>query len=74
MYGSGCPSFGFSASFNCRKVAVEITMRQECAGYKAMESNGHIEGAFQASAVLPGWRSDPIFIESYTDHADRFER
>lgn len=39
IYGSGCPSFGFSASFNRKKMAVEITMRQEAPAFKAMESN-----------------------------------
>ncbi|KAF8727766.1 hypothetical protein AX14_007043, partial [Amanita brunnescens Koide BX004] len=39
IYGSGCPSFGFSASFNRKKMAVEITMRQEAPAYKAMENN-----------------------------------
>lgn len=39
IYGSGCPSFGFAASFNRKKMAVEITMRQESPAYKAMENN-----------------------------------
>lgn len=39
IYGSGCPSFGFSASFNRKKMAVEITMRQEAPAFKAMEAN-----------------------------------
>ncbi len=39
IYGSGCPSFGFSASFNRKKMAVEITMRQEAPAFKAMEKN-----------------------------------
>ena len=39
IYGSGCPSFGFSASFNRKKMAVEVTMRQECPAYAAMETN-----------------------------------
>lgn len=39
IYGSGCPSFGFSASFNRKKMAVEITMRQECPAYAALEHN-----------------------------------
>ncbi|TFL06150.1 hypothetical protein BDV98DRAFT_558917 [Pterulicium gracile] len=39
IYGSGCPSFGFSASFNRKKMAVEITMKQEAPAYKAMEGN-----------------------------------
>ena len=39
IYGSGCPSFGFSASFNRKKMAVEITMRQESPAYAAMENN-----------------------------------
>lgn len=39
IYGSGCPSFGFSASFNRKKMAVEITMRQEAPAYKVMENN-----------------------------------
>jgi transcription initiation factor TFIID subunit 2 len=39
IYGSGCPSFGFSASFNRKKMAVEITMRQECPAYTALDHN-----------------------------------
>ncbi|TFK17374.1 TATA-binding protein associated factor Taf2 [Coprinopsis marcescibilis] len=39
IYGSGCPSFGFSATFNRKKMAVEITMRQEAPAYKVMEHN-----------------------------------
>ncbi|KAF8167444.1 hypothetical protein B0H34DRAFT_792168 [Crassisporium funariophilum] len=39
IYGSGCPSFGFSASFNRKKMAVEITMRQEAPAFAAMENN-----------------------------------
>ena len=37
IYGSGCPSFGFSASFNRKKMAVEITMRQEAPAWKFHE-------------------------------------
>ncbi|EGO05242.1 hypothetical protein SERLA73DRAFT_82815 [Serpula lacrymans var. lacrymans S7.3] len=39
IYGSGCPAFGFSASFNRKKMAVEITMRQEAPAFKLHESN-----------------------------------
>ncbi|KAI0660528.1 hypothetical protein C8Q70DRAFT_976084 [Cubamyces menziesii] len=39
IYGSGCPTFGFSASFNRKKMAVEITMRQDAPAYKAHESS-----------------------------------
>ena len=39
IYGSGCPSFVFQASFNRKKMAVEISMRQEAPAYKAMEHN-----------------------------------
>lgn len=39
IYGSGCPSFGFSASFNRKKMAVEIMMRQESPAYKVSEDN-----------------------------------
>ncbi|KAI0718881.1 hypothetical protein C8T65DRAFT_569811 [Cerioporus squamosus] len=39
IYGSGCPTFGFSASFNRKKMAVEITMRQEAPAFKANEDN-----------------------------------
>lgn len=39
IYGSGCPSFSFSASFNRKKMAVEITMRQECPAHTALEHN-----------------------------------
>lgn len=37
IYGSGCPAFGFSASFNRKKMAVEITMRQEAPAWKGYE-------------------------------------
>ncbi|KAI0049299.1 hypothetical protein FA95DRAFT_1538598 [Auriscalpium vulgare] len=37
IYGSGCPAFGFSASFNRKKMAVEITMRQDAPAWKAHE-------------------------------------
>lgn len=39
IYGSGCPSFGFSASFNRKKMAVNVTMRQDAPAYKANEDN-----------------------------------
>lgn len=39
IYGSGCPTFGFSASFNRKKMAVEISMRQEAPAFKAHENN-----------------------------------
>ncbi|KAI0830772.1 hypothetical protein BC628DRAFT_1355553 [Trametes gibbosa] len=39
IYGSGCPTFGFSASFNRKKMAVEITMRQDAPAFKAHENN-----------------------------------
>lgn len=35
--GSGCPTFGFSATFNRKKMAVEITMRQDTPAFKAHE-------------------------------------
>jgi transcription initiation factor TFIID subunit 2 len=37
IYGSGCPRFGFSASFNRKRMAVEITVRQECPAYLSNE-------------------------------------
>jgi transcription initiation factor TFIID subunit 2 len=37
IYGSGCPTFGFSASFNRKKMAVEITMRQDAPAWKGYE-------------------------------------
>ncbi|KAI0028582.1 hypothetical protein K488DRAFT_80600 [Vararia minispora EC-137] len=37
IYGSGCPAFGFTASFNRKKMAVEITMRQDAPAWKAHE-------------------------------------
>ncbi|KAH8094603.1 hypothetical protein BXZ70DRAFT_1009904 [Cristinia sonorae] len=39
IYGSGCPTFGFSASFNRKKMAVEITMRQDASAVKYHEGN-----------------------------------
>lgn len=39
IYGSGCPAFGFNASFNRKKMAVEILMRQESPAYKLHEHN-----------------------------------
>ncbi|KAG2152646.1 uncharacterized protein EDB93DRAFT_1249153 [Suillus bovinus] len=39
IYGSGCPAFGFSASFDRKKMAVKITMRQDSPAYKVLEHN-----------------------------------
>ncbi|KAI6012544.1 hypothetical protein F5J12DRAFT_818579 [Pisolithus orientalis] len=39
IYGSGCPAFGFTATFNRKKMAVEITMRQDAPAYRAHEHN-----------------------------------
>ncbi|KAL0951837.1 hypothetical protein HGRIS_008498 [Hohenbuehelia grisea] len=39
IYGSGCPAFGFQASFNRKKMAVEITMRQEAPAFQRFENN-----------------------------------
>ncbi|KAL1740041.1 hypothetical protein HDZ31DRAFT_15269, partial [Schizophyllum fasciatum] len=39
ILGSGCPSFAFNATFNRKKMAVEITMRQECPAWKKHEDN-----------------------------------
>ncbi|KAJ3830293.1 hypothetical protein F5880DRAFT_1516515 [Lentinula raphanica] len=39
IYGSGCPSFGVQATFNRKKMAVEITMKQECPAFKVHEGN-----------------------------------
>lgn len=39
IYGSGCPSFGFSATFNRKKMAVEISMRQDAPAYKMHENS-----------------------------------
>ncbi|KAH9943990.1 uncharacterized protein BXZ73DRAFT_39443 [Epithele typhae] len=39
IYGSGCPTFGFSASFNRKKMAVEITMRQDAPAYTTLDNN-----------------------------------
>jgi transcription initiation factor TFIID subunit 2 len=39
IHGSGCPAFGFSASFNRKKMAVEITMRQEVPAWTALQNN-----------------------------------
>lgn len=39
IYGSGCPSFSFSASFNRKKMAVEILMRQDSPAYRLNENH-----------------------------------
>lgn len=39
IYGSGCPTFGFSATFNRKKMAVEVSMRQEAPAYKYHENS-----------------------------------
>jgi transcription initiation factor TFIID subunit 2 len=39
IYGSGFPSFQFQASFNRKKMAVEILMRQECPAHKLHEND-----------------------------------
>lgn len=39
IYGSGCPAFSFSASFNRKKMAVEILMRQDAPAFRVHESH-----------------------------------
>ena len=39
VYGCGCPQFSFSATFNRKKMAVEIQMRQEVPAYVAHSSD-----------------------------------
>jgi transcription initiation factor TFIID subunit 2 len=39
IYGSGCPHFSFLATFNRKKMAVEIQMRQECPAYLAHQND-----------------------------------
>jgi transcription initiation factor TFIID subunit 2 len=37
--GSGCPAFAFTANFNRKKMAVEITMRQDSPAFRALQHN-----------------------------------
>lgn len=39
IYGSGCPHFTFSASFNRKKLVVEFMMRQICPAFEANRSD-----------------------------------
>ncbi|KIY52676.1 hypothetical protein FISHEDRAFT_63651 [Fistulina hepatica ATCC 64428] len=39
IYGSGCPTFGFQAQFNRKKMAIEITMRQDCPAHRVLSSD-----------------------------------
>ncbi|KAJ7758587.1 hypothetical protein B0H14DRAFT_2634672 [Mycena olivaceomarginata] len=54
IYSSGCPTFGFSASFNRKKMAVEITMRQECPAYKMVEGNEHALALLKPVRIFEG--------------------
>ncbi len=47
IYGSGCPTFGFSASFNRKKMAVEIQMKQEAPAYQHHENNEMMKTLFK---------------------------
>ncbi|KAL5494783.1 hypothetical protein ACEPAI_245 [Sanghuangporus weigelae] len=39
IHGSGCPQFSFLATFNRKKMAVEIQMRQECPAYMIYQND-----------------------------------
>jgi transcription initiation factor TFIID subunit 2 len=39
IFGSGCPRFSFQASFNRKKMAVELMMQQECPAYVSAEGD-----------------------------------
>ncbi|KAL1729840.1 hypothetical protein EV714DRAFT_251135 [Schizophyllum commune] len=54
IYGSGCPSFAFQATFNRKKMAVEITMRQECPAYKAHEGNAFAMEQYKPAPLFEG--------------------
>ncbi|TRM61550.1 hypothetical protein BD626DRAFT_570752 [Schizophyllum amplum] len=50
--GNGCPSFAFQATFNRKKMAVEITMRQECPAWKAHEGNAYTMEMFKPAPLF----------------------
>ncbi|KZT04071.1 zincin [Laetiporus sulphureus 93-53] len=52
IYGSGCPMFGFSATFNCKKMVVEISMHQEAPAFKVHENNEVTKVLMKPAAVL----------------------
>lgn len=54
IYGSGCPSFNFSASFNRKKMAVEINMSQWCAAWNHNQDNSTGLLAYKPVQVFEG--------------------
>ncbi|KAJ7597342.1 hypothetical protein C8J56DRAFT_316264 [Mycena floridula] len=54
IYGSGCPSFAVAAQFNRKKMAVEITMRQESPAWKAHEGNTVTRALFKPVQLFEG--------------------
>ncbi|KAI6031377.1 hypothetical protein BKA83DRAFT_4199448 [Pisolithus microcarpus] len=54
IYGSGCPAFGFTATFNRKKMAVEITMRQDAPAYRAHEHSGVSKMLFKPVPFFEG--------------------
>ncbi|KAJ7070580.1 hypothetical protein C8F01DRAFT_1106921 [Mycena amicta] len=54
IYGSGCPSFFFNASFNRKKMAVEITMRQECPAHRFLDGNDYMMALLKPVPVFEG--------------------
>ena len=65
IYGSGCPASGFSASFNRKKMAVEITMRQEAPAFKALENN---EVSMSLLKPVPFFEVSGLFVSGWCDH------
>lgn len=75
IYGSGCPTFGFSASFNRKKMAVEIQMRQDAPAYNALETNEISKAImkpvpfFEVKSDLFSRRSIPDILEGPNDYS-----
>lgn len=81
IYGSGCPAFGFSASFNRKKMAVEITMRQEAPAYKALEGTDEFRRAvmkpvpfFEGTMTIRIHEADGTPYEHVLDIRNAFKR
>ncbi len=55
IYGSGCPTFTFGASFNRKKMAVEISMKQETPAFKTHEDNEVMKLLFKPVPLFEVW-------------------
>lgn len=81
VYGSGCPTFVITATFNRKKMAVELNIKQECLAYNwaqsaAWEEHGHLRpiSLFEGQMTMRIHEADGTPYEHVLNISEPFKR